>query len=249
MTLGALLLAPWSIEAKSIAALHGLCAQRPSHSFWFGANRLPFDARMTGIYGAFLITQVYLLVRGRWRASGVPSVWVLSALLSFIVIMGLDGLNSTLDDVRLLTVYPPSNLLRFVTGALTGTTLAVFLWLLTSNILWETAQQSSQPVIDGFRDLQVIALLIVAFGAVVMSGWLPIFPVLAVFLVVSAVTVIFELALCFTQLARKRENTARIASDLAQAAVWSLSGAYVFMFAMAGMRYWLEAAVHVKPLP
>ena len=62
------LLAPWSIEVKSIAILHGLCAQRPSHSFWFGSDRLPFDSRMTGIYGGFLVTQLYLLARGRFRA-------------------------------------------------------------------------------------------------------------------------------------------------------------------------------------
>src|SRR5262245_31628876 len=53
------LAAPWSLEHKAHAALHGLCAQRPSHSFTFGSSTLPFDARMTGIYGGFLGASVY----------------------------------------------------------------------------------------------------------------------------------------------------------------------------------------------
>lgn len=248
ISLGALLLAPWSIEAKSIAVLHGLCAQRPSHSFWFGPDRLPFDARMTGIYGAFLITQAYLLVRGRWRAGGVPSLWILSVFLIFVVVMGLDGLNSTLDDVRLLTVYPPSNLLRFVTGAFTGTTLAVFLWLLTSNILWAADRQRRDPVIGRAHELALMAVPVAAFGALAMSGWRPVYSILAVLLVLSAVVVIFELAMCFVQISRKRENSAVSIQDLAQAAVWSLLAAYIFMAAIAGTRFWMEAALGIKQL-
>ena len=230
--LACLVLSPWSVEATSIAVLHGLCAQRPSHSFWFGAERLPFGSRMTGIYGGFFVTQLYLLLRGRFRAGGVPSLGVLSTLLVFVVLMGLDGLNSTLADVRLVTVYSPTNVLRYATGALTGTTLAVFLWLLTSNILWSADVQRPAKVISGFGELALIALPVAGFGLLAMSGWALLYPFVALVLVVSAVLVIFQLAICFVLLSRHEENRARSSADLSRVAVWSLLAAFLFMMAI-----------------
>src|SRR5688572_15632276 len=68
----ALVAAPWSADLKFRAVLHGLCAQRPSHSFALGGVNLPFDARMAGIYGGVLTTLGFLLARGRWRTVQLP---------------------------------------------------------------------------------------------------------------------------------------------------------------------------------
>ncbi len=241
-------IAPWSIEAKSIAILHGLCAQRPSHSFWFGSDRLPFGSRMTGIYGGFLITQLYLLARGRFRVGGVPSVTILTILSLFIVAMGIDGVNSTLDDVQLLTIYQPNNVLRFVTGALTGTTLAVFLWLLAINILWHVDTQRPEKVVSGIADLALIAVPVTLFGLLVTSSWLPAYSVIAIFLLCAALIVIFELTICLLLLFRRRESSARSLRDLSSSAVGAMVAAYLFIFAMAGLRFLMEATTHVKPL-
>ena len=240
--------APWSVEAKSLAVLHGLCAQRPSHSFWFGVDRLPFDARMTGIYGGFLITQFYLLLRGRFRAAGVPSIPVIVVLALFIVAMGLDGLNSTFNDMGLFTVYQPTNVLRYVTGALTGTTLAVFLWLLINNILWTAERQRPDRVIGHLGELLVVAAALTGFGLLVMSGWQPSFRVISFLLVGSAIFVMFQLSIAFIQLTRRKENTARSLTDLSGAAVGALVSAYIFMSFVSGSRFLMEAALHVKQL-
>jgi uncharacterized membrane protein len=242
------LFAPWSVEAKSIAVLHGLCSQRPSHSFWFGNDRLPFDARMTGIYGGFLITQLYLLLRGRFRAAGIPSIPVIAALSLFIVAMGLDGLNSTFNDMGLFTVYQPSNVLRYITGALTGTTLAVFLWLLIGTILWSTDRQRSEPVVGHIGELFLIGVSLAGFGWLVMSGWQPSFRLISFVLVGSAVFVMFQLSIAFIQLVRRKENSARSLSDLSGAAIGALACAYLFISFVAGSRFLMEAALHVKEL-
>lgn len=204
---------------------------------------------MTGIYGGFVMTQLYLLLRRRYRASGVPSLSILVTLSLFIVAMGLDGVNSMLDDLRLMTVYQPSNLLRYVTGALTGTTLAVFLWLLTSNILWHADHQRPDKVIGGVSELALIAVPITAFGLLAMSGWSPVYDVIAVFLVWSAVLVVFELAICMLQLGRKRENSAASLRDLSSAALMALLCAYGFMSLIAGSRFIMEATMNLRPLP
>ena len=92
------LLAPWPFVTKVHAFLHGLCAQRLSHSYLLGGTALPFDARMTGIYGGFLVTFCYLLAMGRARAWGEFRRPVLVLLGLFVVMMGIDGSNSTLRD-------------------------------------------------------------------------------------------------------------------------------------------------------
>jgi len=242
------LLAPWSVEAKSIAVLHGICAQRPSHSFWFGADRLPFDARMTGIYGGFLITQCYLLARGRFRASGIPSLPVIGALSLFVIVMGLDGLNSTFNDMALFTVYQPSNLLRYATGALTGTTLAVFLWLLTSSLLWRLERQRSEPVVQHIGELFMIGIGLAGFGWLAMSGWQPAYRLLSLLLVCAAISALFQLSIAFLQLARRKENTAVTLTDLAGVATGALLCAYGFLFFVAGSRFLMEMTLHVKEM-
>lgn len=242
------LFAPWSVEAKSIAVLHGICAQRPSHSFWFGTDRLPFDARMTGIYGGFLITQCYLLVRGRFRASGIPSLPVIGALLLFVILMGLDGLNSTFNDMALFTIYQPSNLLRYATGALTGTTLAVFLWLLTSSLLWSLDRQRPEPVVQHIGEFFLIGTGLIGFGWLAMSDWQPAYRLLSIVLVCSAIFAMFQLSLAFLQLARRKENSAHSLFDLAGVAIGALLCAYGFLFFVAGSRFLMEATLHVKTL-
>lgn len=237
------LLAPWPLQEKSLAALHGLCAQQPTHSFWFGDSRLPFDARMTGIYGGFLLVALYLLARGRLYRTGIPPTSMLLGLAGFIGIMGIDGVNSTLNDVGLPYAYEPSNHLRFFTGALTGTTLAVFTWLLATGVLWSPAVTSSKPILRGWKELLPAAVLIVMLWAVLQIEAPVLFAPLAVLLVIAAVIVVTSLALVVVRMVGGGFQRAMRPADLSFSAIVALVIAYGFMSAIAGSRFLLEAAV------
>ncbi|CCF84350.1 DUF2085 domain-containing protein [Nitrolancea hollandica] len=245
----ALLLAPWQMQDKAMAILHGLCAQRPGHSFWFGDQRLPFDARMTGIYGGFLISQLYLLVRRRLRVTRIPSLAILIALALFVVAMGIDGFNSLFSDIDQPTLYEPSNLLRYSTGALTGTTLGVALWLLASNVLWCRKDQIRRPIIRGWGELLQILTLAAIFGILAGSGWQVLYTPITLLLIVSAVMVFFTIALAFIQLARKREASVTTLGELAGPAVGALLTAYVVIAILGGGRFLLEGMLHIQPMP
>jgi uncharacterized membrane protein len=249
LSLAALLLVPGSIEDKSIAILHGLCSQRPSHSFWIGDQRLPFDARMTGIYGGFLISQFYLLSRQRLRVSGIPSLAIVVALGLFVVAMGLDGLNSLIDDMGRPTLYEPSNLIRYSTGALTGTTLGVVLWLLGSQVLWYRRDRIQQPILRSWGELLQILALAVVFGLLASSGWPALYTPIVLLLVVSAVMVLFMMALILIQLARGSDSAVRRLHELAGPATVALLAAYLGMFALAAGRCLLEGTLHVHAMP
>ena len=121
--LTAFLIAPGDVASKTHVALHGLCAQRPSHSLQIGGTTLPMDARMTGIYLGAAATVVWLIAARRLRATRTPSLPVLVLLASFVVALAVDGFNALLVDLRFPTLYEPSNLIRMATGVLAGTAL------------------------------------------------------------------------------------------------------------------------------
>src|SRR5215213_6245247 len=94
LSLGLLLLffaAPWAWQHKAHVALHGLCAQTPSHTLLLGGRPLPFDSRMTGIYGGFAIGFACLALMGRHRSARLPSFSLMALLAAFVGVMAVDG--------------------------------------------------------------------------------------------------------------------------------------------------------------
>lgn len=242
-SLVALLAAPWPLPMKLHAVLHGLCAQRPSHSYWLGANRLPFDARMTGIYGGFLVAAVALLARGRWRAARPPA-WPLSAALGLgVALMGADGVNSTLQDFGLPYLYQPQNWLRLATGLLCGTALAVGLLYVLNTTLW--ARVKDAPALDGWGELGALLALDGLYALVVASGWGVLYAPVGLWLVLGAAGATFALVLAMVVLLRGRENRFVSLADLAGYACVALVLAYAALAFLGGGRFLLERALGI----
>ena len=115
MVLVAFLIAPGDIASKTHVALHGLCAQRPSHSLQIGGTTLPMDARMTGIYLGAAATVSLVVAARRLRATRAPSLPVLVLLASFVVALAVDGFNALLrrssipDPLRTVEHHPLGN--------------------------------------------------------------------------------------------------------------------------------------------
>jgi uncharacterized membrane protein len=239
----ALAAAPWPAAAKFHAILHGLCAQRPSHSFALGGTNLPFDARMTGIYGGALVTMLFLSARGRWRAVRRPTTPLVLALVAFAVAMGVDGVNSTLQDFRLPYLYPPNNHLRLITGLLMGVALGVTMMYLLGVTLWTWVRD--EPALGGWRELAGLLALVGGFYLLVVSGWGWLYLPLAIALATGAVLVVLTLALCFLTLAYGRENRAARPADLAGFATLALVLGYAVMALIAAARFYLELSLGV----
>ena len=240
------LLLPWSIEGKSLAVLHGLCAQQPGHSFYFGDGRLPFDARMTGIYGGFAVSSFYLLARRRWGHGGLPSWQVGAVLLLFVGALGVDGLNSTLLDMGLWHLYTPMNELRLATGLLTGLALTAFVWLLVGQVSLRQSERTLKPVIAGMRDIGAILVLFAFYLGIVLTAWEPLRLPLTALLITSAIAVLTGLSLAFVLLIGKRENQASTTSQLAGPASAALLIAFAVMALTSGGRFILEAAYGIS---
>ncbi len=130
----------------------GVCGQIPGHSFIIGGRQLPLCARCTGTYLGALLGFLGLAALGRWRASGLPPNEVLASLVSFIVLWGIDGLNSFLSLFpNAPHLYQPHNLLRLITGALNGLALSVIVSLVFNLVLWR--EPSTEKVISNGREM------------------------------------------------------------------------------------------------
>jgi uncharacterized membrane protein len=247
---GAVLLflsAPWSLQHKAHVALHGLCAQRPSHSFVLGADRLPFDARMTGIYAGFAVTAAYLVVAQRYRAVAFPSPWTIAVLILFVGAMAVDGFNSLLVDIRVWHAYEPHNLLRLVTGSLTGIALAVTMCYMVAVTLWRRPEMARAPV-RGPAELGLLVALQAPIGVAVASGAGLLFAPISIFLVLSAASVLTILMLVVVVLLRRVEGTFSTILQVQGSASVAVVLALIAMAALGGGRFLLEHLTGAPPL-
>lgn len=232
---------PGTVEGKSLAVLHGLCAQQPTHSYYFGEARLPFDARMTGIYGGFALTIGALFLRGRWRAAGMRDIGVIVALVLMALPLAVDGANSFLKDIELPYLYEPRNFLRTITGLLLGTSLATFVWLLVNQTAFQPSQKSEANVWNGLKELVLVVAGQLAVAAAIGLSDLPLRLPLTYVLMASAATVVSGLLLPFVLLITRSEQRAMTTGDLARPATFALLAAVVFIAGMSGGRFLLEA--------
>jgi len=228
-------------------ALHGLCAQTPSHTFIFGGQPLPFDARMTGIYGGFMVAFACLVAMGRHRAARLPSFPLMALLAMMVGLMAVDGFNSLLLDLGESHPYQPDNRLRLITGVGTGIALAVVFCYLFGVTLWNRPDMA-QPVFTR-RDLVILIPAQAPFLILVMAGWGWTAPFLTVGLVLTAVLVIAALALIAIVLIRRLDYTFERTADLQATATTAVFVAVVLMALLSGGRFLLEHVTGMQTLP
>jgi uncharacterized membrane protein len=241
------LAAPWSLEHKAHVALHGLCAQRPSHSLRLGDRTLPFDARMTGIYGGFFGTAIYLMRRGRHRAAGLPTWTTIAVLALFVGAMAVDGFNSFLLDVGRWHPYEPENRLRLLTGLMAGVALASAIFLLLGMVLWRRPRMDRRVVDGAWEPLWLLALQ-APFAAAALSGLSWLYAPMTVVLLASAVAVVSAMMLVIVVMFRMADNSFEEVSQIQGYAVVGLLLGLVVMAAFGGGRFLLEAVTNAPPL-
>ena len=146
----------------------GVCGQIPSHSLIIGGRQLPLCARCTGTYLGALLGFLGLAALRRRRASGLPPSEVRALLAGFIVLWGIDGLNSFLTLIpNAPHLYEPHNLWRLITGILQGLALSIIVYPVFNFLLWKEAD--SERVIHNWREL--VRLLIRKGKKLSQSVW------------------------------------------------------------------------------
>lgn len=229
---------PGDYVGTATAVLHGLCAQTPSHTLLFGNRPLPFDARMTGIYGGFAVTIVWMVFTGRLFSYGNPPRRVVAILTAFVVGMAIDGTNSLTHDLGLSVLYEPGNVLRVITGYGTGIALAVAMSWLLASCLWRLSTSDSS--IHSMKELAMPIAGFAIFGG--LLWWRPVWlhPAMAIALVASAWLAISILALVGVLLVSRLDDGINRIQQLHFPVATASILAIVIMLVLAGARFWAE---------
>jgi uncharacterized membrane protein len=219
--------APAGLLGKADAIGYAVCHRIDGRSFHIGNIQMPLCARCTGIYLGVVLGVAAMVVAGRGRAGALPPLRVIITLILFIVVMGLDGVNSFLTLLpRLPHVYEPQNWLRLVTGTLDGVAMAVLIFPMFNQTLWRNWED--RPVIANMREVGVLVLLAAVVIALVLSDNAVILYPLALISVGGVVLLLTLTNSMLFMLITRTENKARAAWD----ALLPLTGGLVGSFAL-----------------
>ena len=232
-----------SLSSSSRAVLHGLCAQRPTHSFAIGEDLLPFDARMTGIYTGALWAWGITIVRRRLLSADTPPWAVVAVLAGAVGALAADGFNSLFLDLGLWHPWEPHNAVRFFTGFGTGVALvSLEVWLI-GGAVWRVAKQ--EPVWDRVRELWWVPIAaLVTFGIVRAEISWTYAPIVAVLLTSAWITVtglMFVILVSGFRLDRRVRALGSFEAPLIISAVVAL----VAILALAQLRFWMERSLGI----
>ena len=205
-----LLLTPSGLDGKTHAAGFAVCHQLESHSYSIGGKVLPLCARCTGTFLGLFVSLVTLFPRD--RRSDFPSRGKIILLGIFFLSFLADGVHSTLTFFSGFTpLYPPSNLLRLVTGFLMGIALANLVLPLWQQTLW--VNPTPAPILASWKQFILLLLLCAATAALVLAD----LPILYVPVAVLSTTTIFIiLTMLYSLIAcilLKKENTMHLYKD------------------------------------
>lgn len=241
------LAAPWPVAIKAHMLMHGLCAQRPSHSLRIGNTLLPFDARMTGIYVGAIAGGATLVLRGKHRAAHPPRLWISLALLGGVAAMATDGFDSLLIDLGRSAPYQPANAMRLATGLLTGVAIATVLAFLCAITFWRRPDSASRTL-DSPADLAWLLAVPSASALLIWTAPGVLAAPIAIGLVVAALSVVSTLVLLCVVMLRNADRSFDSPLQLSGHAAAAVCSAVVVVIGLAGLRYGLEHWLGLVPL-
>jgi uncharacterized membrane protein len=243
----AFLAVPLPLAEKAHGFMHGICAQRPSHTLTFGGGLLPFDARMTGIYTGFLAAFLALLAMRRHRRAGLPSKGAMLTIVLLAGAMATDGFNSLFTDLGFGTPYETDNRIRLFTGMGAGVGLAVMLCMLLGMSLWQRPSARDR-VVGHWWEPVLLYLGAAAVALLLLTGHPLLLAPTTVVLVASAVTAFSGLALAALVLITRQENSFTRASELQPQIVLAVVLGTAAIGLLACGRFAVEAATNAPPL-
>ena len=157
---------------------YALCHRITERSFSINGRQFPLCARCSGMYLGVAMVFVVLALAGRLRRALLPSLPLLLTLFAFIVIMGIDGLNSYSHFFpNGPHLYEPRNWLRLLTGMGTGVAMGVILLPALAQTLWQSPQ--FLPIINTKRELAELLIVAGILVLLLLSNISPLLYVLA----------------------------------------------------------------------
>lgn len=237
MLLLSILFAPApTLEQKLLLTLSGVCSQQ--HNLTIGGVQLPLCARDSGMYLSLLATLAVIVAAGRARAAALPPRPILATLIALVLMMAVDGVNSTINEIGLVPWYTPRNDLRALTGMGAGIGLAMVLTLLVNMSLRRNPAEAL-PVLGRWRELGSIALIdLMLLAALLLDVAVLAWP-LALLVFAGVTGTLFITALVALAVMLRYDGAISHPFQLARPATLALLLTGGFLAGMALLRAWL----------
>jgi uncharacterized membrane protein len=226
------------LHEKMIVVMQGVCSQQ--HNLYLAGMQLPICARCTGIYMTFLTTLIILGTLGRGRAGHPPPWHISAALVAFVVVMGVDGVNSFLNEAGLPTAYEPRNDLRTITGLGMGVGVATMVMLVFNQALRKDIDDRL-PVLKNWFELVGIMVLNVLLLAAAFGNLHLLFWPLAFLSFLGMLGALYGMCVLACSLLLGYSNSITRMSQLARPAVVAVLPTIVIVGGLALFRMWLES--------
>jgi hypothetical protein len=198
---------------------------------------------MGGIFLGFLCALGLLAFLGRLAARRLPPGWLGLACWTLLALTGLDGLNAFLFDGGLPHVYPPSTVLRLLTGLGAGLGLGLLAVPVVAETVWRSP--ADEPAIGDPVDLLVGLAAIGLLGAVLLVGPAPLLWPAALLMLVSVLVAFSVPNLYMLVLATGRSHQATTLPELSPSLVTALGLALVELAALSALRTWLATTYNL----
>ena len=238
--LAVLVLSPGDLLGKADHIGYAVCHQISVRSYFFGDHQLPLCARCSGQYLGALFGLVLLLILGRSKAAALPPTPIVVLLLGFLAVWAFDGLNSYLTFFPGLPhLYEPKNILRVTTGAMQGVALIALVWPFYNAGMW--AHPSPQRSIRNWREVGLLALIIVAIVALVTSDIQQLLYPLALLSVGGTVMMLTIVNTMLVTIALRRSGTVERWRDALPLLAGGLALATLEIIAINVVRAWLTS--------
>jgi len=144
------------------------CHRIPERSLHVDGHQLPLCARCTGIYIGMLAGWLWLIARRRTHAAQLPARPIVVALIGFVALMGIDGLNSTATLIGLPHPYETENWMRVFTGSLYGLAISLLVTPFITAMLWR--EPTGERTLKGWGELLVLVNVTAVMVMVVLTG-------------------------------------------------------------------------------
>ena len=165
---GFLFITPPGILGKADGIGYAVCHRIDHRSFHIGERQLPLCARCTGEFNAAAVTLIFLGIVSRKRST-MPNKGILTVLVLFFLVFGVDGSNSYLFLLKqtyenflpqIPNLYEPNNTLRLLTGSGMGIAMATTLFPVANQTIWATQDDRQVLTWKEFSALIGVILLI-----------------------------------------------------------------------------------------
>jgi uncharacterized membrane protein len=183
---------PPGLLGKMDAIGYAICHRIIDRSYLLGDRPLPLCARCTGMHLGAFFGFVYLTSRG--KRGSLPKKQFLAIFAFFLLIFGLDGINSYLNLLnRTPYLYITQNWMRLTTGAFLGLGIAAVLYPIFQQSIWRVWIE--EPIVHTWKQMGILILI----AGLVIISILSNNPILLYPLaIISALNIIIVLSMIYT---------------------------------------------------